>query len=155
MNRNRPEADPSLHVLIAGGGIGGLCLAQGLKKSGVRVTVYERDPSAQFRNQGYRIHINPDDSHALHECLPEHLFNLCLATSTRDQPGNLVSFDQQLKEMYSMPLPVKDDADISRIGTSVNRNRSEREIRGAWTVEMKFRLSRPPAWLPSRAPALP
>ena len=121
MNRNRPEAGPSFHVLIVGGGIGGLCLAQGLKKSGVCVTVYERDPSAQFRRQGYRIHINSDGSHALHECLPKHLFNLCLATSKRDQPGNLVTFDQQLKEIHSIPLPVKDGADTSRVGTSVNR----------------------------------
>src|SRR5262249_46048710 len=32
-----------LHVVIIGGGIGGLTLAQGLKKSGVSVAVYERD----------------------------------------------------------------------------------------------------------------
>jgi 2-polyprenyl-6-methoxyphenol hydroxylase-like FAD-dependent oxidoreductase len=57
----------------------------------------------------------------LHECLPENLFNLCLATSKRDQPGKLVTFDQQLNEVHSMPLPVKDGGDISRIGTSVNR----------------------------------
>src|SRR5713226_745417 len=118
MSRNQSEAKAPFHVLIIGGGVGGLCLAQGLKKSGVSATVFERDPSAQFRRQGYRIHINSDGSHALHECLPEHLFNLCLATSKRDQPGKLVTFDQQLKEIHSMPLPVKDGADISRIGTT-------------------------------------
>src|SRR4030088_1862683 len=37
-----------LHVLIIGGGVGGLCLAQGLKKSGISVAVYERDTSARF-----------------------------------------------------------------------------------------------------------
>lgn len=31
------------HVLVVGGGIGGLCLAQGLKRAGVSVAVYERD----------------------------------------------------------------------------------------------------------------
>ena len=35
-----------LDVVIVGGGIGGLPLAQGLKKSGVRVAVYERDRTA-------------------------------------------------------------------------------------------------------------
>ena len=41
-----------LLVLIIESGLGGLCLAQGLKKSGISVAVYERDSSAQFRNQG-------------------------------------------------------------------------------------------------------
>lgn len=46
-----------LHVLIIGGGIGGLCLAQGLRKSGISVAVYERDKSVHFRYQGYVIHM--------------------------------------------------------------------------------------------------
>ncbi len=111
----------NLHVLIIGGGIGGLCLAQGLKKSGIDVSVYERDLSAQSRSQGYRIHINSDGSHALHECLPESLFNLYVATSMRDQQGRRVTFDSQLKEISSMPLPTDSTADISRTATSVNR----------------------------------
>src|SRR6266542_3818854 len=71
-----------LHVLIVGGGVGGLCLAQGLKKSGISVAVYERDESAQFRSQGYRIGLKEAGAQALRDCLPEDLFNLCLATWT-------------------------------------------------------------------------
>ena len=63
-----------LHVIIIGGGIGGLALAQGLKKSGVSVAVYERDRTRTDRVQGYRVHINPAGSLALHECLPPPLF---------------------------------------------------------------------------------
>jgi 2-polyprenyl-6-methoxyphenol hydroxylase-like FAD-dependent oxidoreductase len=122
MNEERwAAAESSFRVLIIGGGIGGLCLAQGLKKSEIGVAVYERDPSAQFRSQGYRIHINAEGCHALHACLPENLFNLTIATSKRDQPGERVTFDQQLRKISSFPLPVRHTADISRTSTSVNR----------------------------------
>jgi 2-polyprenyl-6-methoxyphenol hydroxylase-like FAD-dependent oxidoreductase len=63
------------HVVIIGGGIGGLALAQGLKKAGISVAVYERDRTPADRVQGYRVHINPTGSHALHDCLPAHLFD--------------------------------------------------------------------------------
>jgi salicylate hydroxylase len=64
-----------LHFVIIGGGIGGLTLAQGLKKVGVSVAVYERDRTITDRMQGYRVHINPAGSLALHECLPPQLFD--------------------------------------------------------------------------------
>src|SRR5215467_7497364 len=48
------DAKPAaLHVIIIGGGIGGLTLAQGLKKSGVSFAVYERDRTPTDRVQGY------------------------------------------------------------------------------------------------------
>jgi hypothetical protein len=63
------------HVLIIGGGIGGLCLAQGLQKAGISRAVYEREHSVADRLQGYRVHISPTGSRALHECLPPRLFD--------------------------------------------------------------------------------
>src|SRR5436190_2244376 len=68
-------APAPLHIVIIGGGIGGLCLAQGLRKAGVSVAVYERDRTITDRLQGYRVHINPAGSRALHACLPPHLFD--------------------------------------------------------------------------------
>ncbi|MBV8337232.1 MAG: FAD-dependent monooxygenase [Alphaproteobacteria bacterium] len=65
-----------LHVLIIGGGIGGLTLAQGLMQAGVSAAVYERDRTLTDRLQGYRVHISPTGSRALHECLPPHLFEI-------------------------------------------------------------------------------
>jgi salicylate hydroxylase len=80
-------APAPLHVLIVGGGIGGLTLAQGLKKSGVSVAVYERDRTITDRVQGYRVHINPAGGLALHECLPASLFDAFVRTCGRRSPG--------------------------------------------------------------------
>ena len=49
------EANNSFHVIIIGGGLGGLTLAQGLKKHGISCAVYEKDMSRTDRLQGYRI----------------------------------------------------------------------------------------------------
>ena len=56
-------------VLIAGGGIGGLCLAHGLRRAGIDVHVFERTTERDDWLQGYRIHINPAGARALHDCL--------------------------------------------------------------------------------------
>jgi 2-polyprenyl-6-methoxyphenol hydroxylase-like FAD-dependent oxidoreductase len=42
----------TLRVLIIGGGIGGLCLAQGLRSAGFAVIVFERDSTPRSRLQG-------------------------------------------------------------------------------------------------------
>jgi 2-polyprenyl-6-methoxyphenol hydroxylase-like FAD-dependent oxidoreductase len=93
-----------LHVLIIGGGIAGLCLAQGLKQAGISVAVYECDSSARFKGQGYRLGIKQDGSRALRECLPEHLFDLAVATSIRSAT-RMVVLDHQLHQQFSKPLP--------------------------------------------------
>jgi 2-polyprenyl-6-methoxyphenol hydroxylase-like FAD-dependent oxidoreductase len=59
-----------LRVAVAGGGLGGLCLAQGLLKAGVDATVYERDASLAARRQGYRLHVDARAGLGLEQCLP-------------------------------------------------------------------------------------
>ena len=88
----------NLHVIIIGGGIGGLCLAQGLKRHGVSVAVYERDPSPDARLQGYRLNIEPMGSQALYACLPRELWDVLVATSGDPGPRMGV-FDEQLHEL--------------------------------------------------------
>jgi 2-polyprenyl-6-methoxyphenol hydroxylase-like FAD-dependent oxidoreductase len=77
----------TIKVAVAGAGIGGLCLAQGLLKAGLEVTVYERDQALDAGGQGYRLHI--DAAPALRACLPSDLYELCVATSGR--PGTAVT----------------------------------------------------------------
>jgi salicylate hydroxylase len=85
------EANAKLgHVVIIGGGIGGLTLAQGLKQAGISAAVCERDRTSTDRVQGYRVHINPTGSRALHACLPAHLFDVFDRTCGRN--GHAISF---------------------------------------------------------------
>lgn len=105
------------HVLVIGGGIGGLCLAQGLIRSGVSVAVYERDESARFRDQGYRIGLKAAGAQALSDCLPEHLFQLAVATSIRTAT-RMVFTDEALNPKFVKPIP---HAEPGLAGFGVNR----------------------------------
>ncbi|VVE08179.1 FAD-dependent oxidoreductase [Pandoraea fibrosis] len=60
----------ALHVTIIGAGLGGLCLAQGLRRAGISFDVYERDDAPAARFQGYRLRIDADGLDALTQCLP-------------------------------------------------------------------------------------
>ena len=94
-----------MRVLVVGGGIGGLCLAQGLTRSGLSVDVFERDTHAAVRGQGYRVTIKEVGAHALHDCLPAELFELCVATSIR-QATTMAFTDEQLKPKFRKDVPL-------------------------------------------------
>jgi 2-polyprenyl-6-methoxyphenol hydroxylase-like FAD-dependent oxidoreductase len=86
-----------LKIIVVGGGIGGLCLAQGLRKAGVGVEVYERDRTPGHRWEGYRIYVSPTGSRSLRACLPDPLWEAFLATSGR--VGSLGFLTEQLDEL--------------------------------------------------------
>lgn len=87
-----------MRVGIIGGGIGGLCLAQGLRRAGVDVAVYERDRTPESRLQGFRLNIEPVGSTALHACLPPALWEVLVATA--GDPGRGIGFlDERMRPM--------------------------------------------------------
>jgi 2-polyprenyl-6-methoxyphenol hydroxylase-like FAD-dependent oxidoreductase len=100
-------------VAIIGGGVGGLCLAQGLKKAGVPVTVYERDRSRSDRLQGYRLHVNPHGAQALRDCLPPDLYRTFVETSG-NAGGGFNFADHQLRKLLTID-PVEGHFSVSRI----------------------------------------
>ncbi|KAK4542692.1 hypothetical protein LTR36_006264 [Oleoguttula mirabilis] len=67
-------------ISIIGAGLGGLSLAQGLKKANIPFRVFECDSSASFRGQGYRIRISADAGQSLKRLLPAHLWSAFEAT---------------------------------------------------------------------------
>jgi 2-polyprenyl-6-methoxyphenol hydroxylase-like FAD-dependent oxidoreductase len=119
-----------LRVAIAGAGLGGLCLAQGLARAGVDVQVYERDPTPGARRQGYRLHVDARAGLALDRCLPPALLRLFLATASRPSRKFTV-LSAQLRVMHETPTePNRDPYQPSTLSTSVNRG-TFREILGA------------------------
>ncbi|GAB7355307.1 hypothetical protein MBLNU459_g5841t1 [Dothideomycetes sp. NU459] len=74
-------------VLIIGAGVGGLALAQGLRKSPIPFHIFERDPSADYRPQGYRLKINGDGAEALKSILSAQDFERFTRTCAESFPG--------------------------------------------------------------------
>jgi 2-polyprenyl-6-methoxyphenol hydroxylase-like FAD-dependent oxidoreductase len=113
----------SVRVLVIGAGLGGLCLAQGLRKAGVDVVVYERDAGLAIRTQGHRIHIDTRGEQALCQCLPPSLYELFLAT--RGQPSKGITMfrvvNGQLKEGVTQSFPESGSDEFITVGSAVDR----------------------------------
>jgi salicylate hydroxylase len=92
-----------MKVLIAGGGIAGLVLAQGLRRSGIDCEVFEREPHDR-RRSGYRLTLDADGGNALEACLPPDLYELYLRASRRT-PRRIVAvvIDSQCNELTTAP----------------------------------------------------
>jgi 2-polyprenyl-6-methoxyphenol hydroxylase-like FAD-dependent oxidoreductase len=112
-----------LRVLVIGAGLGGLCLAQGLRKAGISAAVYERDSDPLARNQGYRFHMDARGEQALCECLPPSLYELFL--STRGQPSTGATLfsvaDGQLKEVTTRRFPESGSSEFVTVGSAIDR----------------------------------
>jgi len=107
-------------VVIIGGGLGGLCLAQGLKHAGISVAVYERDRSPTDRPEGYWIELNGDGDRALRGCLAPDLFNE-LAKTCRVIPAGLGPLSHDLREIDLVSRPSAGGRPFAEASKWVNR----------------------------------
>ena len=87
-----------MRVSVAGAGLGGLCLAQGLRGAGIQADVYERDPAITGRFQGYRLMLSPVGYEALQGCLPPRWHPL-LDAIVGDAYGSQLTLDPQLNQV--------------------------------------------------------
>jgi 2-polyprenyl-6-methoxyphenol hydroxylase-like FAD-dependent oxidoreductase len=95
----------ALRVLIAGGGLGGLTLAHGLRQAGLEPRVFERGPAELDLSSSYRIHLDATGSSALRACLPAWLWQQFEAHSAAP-PGGLAFATEQLRHLAFVPEPV-------------------------------------------------
>ncbi|WP_229908294.1 FAD-dependent oxidoreductase [Amycolatopsis oliviviridis] len=104
-------------MLVIGAGLGGLCLAQGLRRAGISTAVYERDASPVARAQGHRLHLDANGRRALAATLPPDLFALLGAMAGRPAP-RVSGFDERLRPAGVFALdedPVPDDVMPSHV----------------------------------------
>lgn len=96
-------SSPPSHVLIIGGGITGLLLAQALKRSDVPFTVFERDPTLSHRGRGWGLTIHWALG-TFTSLLPQHLIDrlpevyVNPEASISGENGNFLFFDLQSGE---------------------------------------------------------
>jgi salicylate hydroxylase len=96
------DEEALVHVAISGAGIGGLCLAQGLARIGVEVTVFETEPA--ITRAGYRLHMNADGGNALRQCLTADAYRLYQQTSRVTPRRELLTFiDSEANEVATRP----------------------------------------------------
>jgi len=129
----------SLRVAIAGAGLGGLCLAQGLLRAGADVTVYERDAALAGRRQGYRLHVDARAGLALAACLPPDLLALFLATCG-SASRRLTVLSERLRVLHeqSSNNPAIDPYAPATLSTSVNRQTLREVLAAGLTDRLAF-----------------
>jgi 2-polyprenyl-6-methoxyphenol hydroxylase-like FAD-dependent oxidoreductase len=107
-------------IAVAGAGLSGLCLAQSLVSAGFDVHVYERDPSADARRQGYRITVDSHGMDALRQCLPPRLFELFIATAGEPK-GCFRYLTHELREVFTLRFPDEANDAEPRRGRQADR----------------------------------
>jgi 2-polyprenyl-6-methoxyphenol hydroxylase-like FAD-dependent oxidoreductase len=116
---------------VAGSGLGGLALAQGLLRADADVTVYERDASLTDRRQGYRLHLDARAGLALDATLPPESFARFQATCS--QPSTRLAVVTERLRVPHEQVAADRGADPyapATLSTSVNR-RTFREVLAA------------------------
>lgn len=104
----------TLNVGIVGAGPGGLTLAQGLRRAGIAVTVFDKDRERSDYVQGFRLRVRTRGLDALKANLPDALYRAVLGTAGL-APVETLSFDERFRPIAGGEGPVPgDDAHLEK-----------------------------------------
>ncbi|MFI0421006.1 FAD-dependent oxidoreductase [Spongiactinospora sp. 9N601] len=92
-----------MRVIVIGAGLGGLALASGLRRAGLDVAVYERDPRPLIRRQGYRLHLSDVGIDALTSVMTPERWAEFQATTYTPEP-RFVRLDPALEVLEILEL---------------------------------------------------
>lgn len=81
----RIMAEESNDILIIGGGVAGLVLAQGLKHRGIPFKVFEHNERLSTKSHGYRFRCEAAGLEALQETLSPEMWDLLEKTHAKDR----------------------------------------------------------------------
>lgn len=108
-------------VAIIGAGLAGLALAQALNRNGIGFDIYERDPSANSRIQGYRLRIDAEGQQALAELLPWDLHRLIRQTASQAATSGRFLTPQLEEATHRAPESWHQGSEREDFDLSVNR----------------------------------
>jgi salicylate hydroxylase len=98
-----------MRVIVIGAGIGGLTLAQALRRRGIDVAVHDRDPRADATG-GYRMHIDDVASAILRSTMAPATYAALLASSANRSTHRHITFsDHRLRPIATIGIPLREE----------------------------------------------
>jgi 2-polyprenyl-6-methoxyphenol hydroxylase-like FAD-dependent oxidoreductase len=94
-----------MRAVVVGAGLGGLCVAHGLRKAGADVEVLEARAGIADSGLGYRININATGHNALRACLAEEYFQAYKRTLHRQGDRAVYLYSPALRLLSRDEVP--------------------------------------------------
>jgi 2-polyprenyl-6-methoxyphenol hydroxylase-like FAD-dependent oxidoreductase len=119
-----------VRVVVAGAGLGGLCVAHGLRRAGADVEVLEAGAGIEDFGQGYRINVNAAGHGALRACLDDERF--------RAYEGSLHRQGDPAVYLYSPALDLLSRSQLAAVPGAVDRGTLRRLLADGLGDRVRF-----------------